>query len=62
MKLMSWDLPRARNYDPAYLPIQLRKCGHFAASVALAVLVCFSLFVQMAEGTSHGIVPFTNRN
>ncbi|CAE6948895.1 NRT2.5 [Symbiodinium sp. CCMP2592] len=26
--------------------------------VALAVLVCFSLFVQMAEGTSYGIVPF----
>ncbi|CAE7267424.1 NRT2.2 [Symbiodinium sp. CCMP2592] len=29
--------------------------------VALAVLVCFSLFVQMAEGTSYGIVPFMNR-
>ena len=28
--------------------------------VALAVLVCFSLFVQMAEGTSYGIVPFMN--
>jgi len=26
--------------------------------VALGVLVCFSLFVQMAEGTSYGIVPF----
>jgi len=26
--------------------------------VALAVLVCFSLFVQMSEGTSYGIVPF----
>merc|ERR1711976_1000102 len=26
--------------------------------VALAVLCCFSLFVQMAEGTSYGIVPF----
>jgi len=26
--------------------------------VALMVLVCFSLFVQMAEGTSYGIVPF----
>ncbi|CAE7463521.1 NRT2.5 [Symbiodinium sp. CCMP2592] len=29
--------------------------------VALAVLVCFSLFVQMAEGTSYGIdalLPF----
>merc|ERR1712188_287145 len=25
---------------------------------ALAALVCFSLFVQMAEGTSYGIVPF----
>ena len=25
------------------------------------VLVCFSLFVQMAEGTSYGIVPFMNR-
>ena len=29
--------------------------------VALAVLVCFSVFVQMAEGTSYGIVPFMNR-
>ncbi|CAK9051924.1 unnamed protein product [Durusdinium trenchii] len=29
--------------------------------VALAVLVCFSLFVQMAEGTSYGIVPFMNQ-
>jgi len=29
--------------------------------VALIVLVCFSLFVQMAEGTSYGIVPFLNR-
>merc|ERR1719271_2057310 len=28
--------------------------------VALMVLICFSLFVQMAEGTSHGIVPFMN--
>jgi len=28
--------------------------------VALAVLICFSLFVQMAEGTSYGIVPFMN--
>merc|ERR1711972_522063 len=26
--------------------------------VALAVLICFSIFVQMAEGTSYGIVPF----
>jgi NNP family nitrate/nitrite transporter-like MFS transporter len=26
--------------------------------VALLVLICFSLFVQMAEGTSYGIVPF----
>merc|ERR1711870_70621 len=26
--------------------------------VALAVLICFSTFVQMAEGTSYGIVPF----
>lgn len=26
--------------------------------VALAVLIFFSLFVQMAEGTSYGIVPF----
>merc|ERR1712010_293107 len=25
---------------------------------ALMALVCFSLFVQMAEGTSYGIVPF----
>ena len=29
--------------------------------VALAVLICFSLFVQMAEGTSYGIVPFMNK-
>jgi NNP family nitrate/nitrite transporter-like MFS transporter len=28
--------------------------------VALAVLLCFSLFVQMTEGTSYGIVPFMN--
>merc|ERR1712072_321003 len=28
--------------------------------VALGVLCCFSLFVQMAEGTSYGIVPFMN--
>eukprot|EP00440_Ansanella_granifera_P007932 gb/GFBE01008580.1/.p1 GENE.gb/GFBE01008580.1/~~gb/GFBE01008580.1/.p1 ORF type:complete len:555 (+),score=102.02 gb/GFBE01008580.1/:1-1665(+) len=28
--------------------------------VALGVLICFSLFVQMAEGTSYGIVPFLN--
>mmetsp|Transcript_28800 Transcript_28800/g.82792 ORF Transcript_28800/g.82792 Transcript_28800/m.82792 type:complete len:485 (-) Transcript_28800:382-1836(-) len=28
---------------------------------ALAVLIFFSLFVQMAEGTSYGIVPFMNR-
>merc|ERR1712232_452774 len=26
--------------------------------VALCVLICFSIFVQMAEGTSYGIVPF----
>jgi len=26
--------------------------------VALAVLICFSICVQMAEGTSYGIVPF----
>merc|ERR1719326_1993993 len=26
--------------------------------VALCVLICFSTFVQMAEGTSYGIVPF----
>ncbi|KAL9139574.1 hypothetical protein ACP0BX_001556 [Amphidinium carterae] len=29
--------------------------------VALAVLICFSIFVQMAEGTSYGIVPFMNK-
>ena len=29
--------------------------------VALAVLIGFSLFVQMAEGTSYGIVPFLNK-
>ena len=29
--------------------------------VALAVVICFSLFVQMAEGTSYSIVPFMNR-
>jgi len=28
--------------------------------VALIVLLCFSLFVQMSEGTSYGIVPFMN--
>merc|ERR1712048_1526188 len=28
---------------------------------ALGVLICFSTFVQMAEGTSYGIVPFMNR-
>merc|ERR1719281_552680 len=28
---------------------------------ALGVLICFSIFVQMAEGTSYGIVPFMNR-
>merc|ERR1711879_379859 len=28
--------------------------------VALIVLICFSLFVQMSEGTSYGIVPFMN--
>ncbi|CAE8585108.1 unnamed protein product [Polarella glacialis] len=28
--------------------------------VALIVLVCFSMFVQMAEGTTYGIVPFMN--
>jgi len=28
---------------------------------ALGVLICFSVFVQMAEGTSYGIVPFMNR-
>merc|ERR1719329_1944260 len=27
---------------------------------ALSVLICFSVFVQMAEGTSYGIVPFMN--
>merc|ERR1711963_1059100 len=27
---------------------------------ALSVLICFSIFVQMAEGTSYGIVPFMN--
>merc|ERR1719326_194692 len=26
--------------------------------VALCVIICFSIFVQMAEGTSYGIVPF----
>merc|ERR1719432_452799 len=30
--------------------------------VALMVLICFSIFVQMAEGTSYGIVPFMNPN
>merc|ERR1712187_593471 len=29
--------------------------------VALMVLICFSTFVQMAEGTSYGIVPFMNK-
>lgn len=29
--------------------------------LALALLVGFSLFVQMAEGTSYGMVPFMNR-
>eukprot|EP00435_Cladocopium_sp_Y103_P056112 s663_g18.t2 len=29
--------------------------------LALAMLVGFSLFVQMAEGTSYGMVPFMNR-
>lgn len=29
--------------------------------VALAVLIFFSLFVQMAEGTSYGIVPFMKK-
>merc|ERR1719382_16196 len=29
--------------------------------VALMVLICFSTFVQMAEGTSYGVVPFMNR-
>lgn len=28
---------------------------------ALIVLICFSTFVQMAEGTSYGIVPFMNK-
>merc|ERR1719352_138602 len=28
--------------------------------VALMVLLCFSTFVQMSEGTSYGIVPFMN--
>merc|ERR1711920_1184577 len=28
--------------------------------VALIVLLCFSIFVQMSEGTSYGIVPFMN--
>jgi len=36
--------------------------GSFPAwAVALIVLICFSLFVQMAEGTSYGIVPFMNK-
>merc|ERR1719277_1016821 len=29
--------------------------------VALVVLICFSIFVQMSEGTSYGIVPFMNK-
>merc|ERR1719414_320605 len=29
--------------------------------VALLVLICFSIFVQMSEGTSYGIVPFMNK-
>merc|ERR1719394_2187200 len=29
--------------------------------VALMVLICFSVFVQMSEGTSYGIVPFMNK-
>merc|ERR1712146_568728 len=29
--------------------------------VALMVLICFSIFVQMSEGTSYGIVPFMNK-
>lgn len=29
--------------------------------VALSVLICFSIFVQMSEGTSYGIVPFMNK-
>merc|ERR1719182_1257435 len=28
---------------------------------ALMALICFSLFVQMAEGTSYGIVPFMKK-
>merc|ERR1711870_179790 len=28
--------------------------------IALSALICFSIFVQMAEGTSYGIVPFMN--
>jgi len=28
--------------------------------VALIVLLCFSIFVQMSEGTSYGVVPFMN--
>jgi len=28
--------------------------------VALVVLICFSIFVQMSEGTSYGMVPFMN--
>jgi len=30
-------------------------------STALLVLVCFSILVQMAEGTSYGMVPFMNK-
>merc|ERR1712048_758557 len=29
--------------------------------VALMVLICFSVCVQMSEGTSYGIVPFMNK-
>eukprot|EP00971_Amphidinium_carterae_P132539 2625110-Amphidinium_carterae.1 len=29
-------------------------------ALALGVLVCFSMFVQAAEGTGYGIVPFMN--
>ena len=56
-----WAQFLARCFE-AFFPFSFGKVDNSQLwYVALAVLVRFSLFVQMAEGTSFGVVPFMSR-
>merc|ERR1712054_105855 len=49
---------------PAMPPARSRLCtSHRGGTVGLTVfvMICFSLFVQMAEGLHYGIVPYISR-